>query len=159
MTTTNDSTLFDAYLPVYDVIPEDWESAKPFLVEVLKKISETTNRREIGWLLDEELLTGKSFIPAVPNSTGEQAPFREVLRKVIDLGSLIAGANPGVNHGILFNARFTLIDMWVSGTNSSTLTARVINGNDVLMTATQIIVTSPQIFDRAFCFIEYIQEI
>jgi hypothetical protein len=49
--------------------------------------------------------------------------------------------------------------MWVAGTNSGTLTARVINGIDVLMTTTQIIVTSPQIFDRAFCFIEYIQEI
>jgi len=155
----NDSTFFDSYLPVYDAVPENWEEAKPFFVEVLKKISEVTNRREIGWLLDEEVLTGKAFIPATVNNTGEQDPYRQVLRKVIDLGALIVGANPGVNHGIEFNVRFTLIDMWVSGTNSSTLTARVLNGNDVLMTSTQIIVTSPQIFDRAFCFIEYTQEI
>jgi hypothetical protein len=155
----NDSTFFDSYLPVYDAVPETWEEAKPFFVEVLKKISEVTNRREIGWLLDEEVLTGKAFIPAVPNPTGEQAPYRQVLRKVIDLGALVAGVNPGVAHGILFDFRFTLIDMWVAGTNSGTLTARVINGNDVLMTATQIIVTSPQIFDRAFCFIEYCQEV
>lgn len=155
----NDSTYFDAYLPVYDVVPESWEEAKPFFVEVLKKISEVTNRREIGWLLDEEVLTGKAFIPAAVNNTGAQAPFRQVLRKVIDLGALIAGANPGVNHGIVFDMRFTLIDMWVAGTNSTTLTARVINGNDVLMNATQIVVTSPQIFDRAYCFIEFTQEI
>jgi len=155
----NDSTFFDSYLPVYDAVPENWEEAKPFFVEVLKKISEVTNRREIGWLLDEEVLTGKAFIPAAVNNTGEQDPYRQVLRKVIDLGALIVGVNPGVNHGIEFNVRFTLIDMWVSGTNSSTLTARVLNGNDVLMTSTQIIVTSPQIFDRAFCFIEYTQEI
>ncbi len=155
----NDSTFFDSYLPVYDAVPESWEEAKPFLVEVLKKISEVTNRREIGWLLDEEVLTGKAFIPATINNTGEQAPYRQVLRKVVDLGALIVGVNPGVNHGIVFDMRFTLIDMWVAGTNSGTLTARVINGNDVLMTATQIIVTSPQIFNRAFCFIEYIQEI
>ncbi len=155
----NDSTFFDSYLPIYDAVPETWEEAKPFFVEVLKKISEVTNRREIGWLLDEELLTGKAFIPAATTNSGEQSPFRQVLRKVVDLGALVAGVNPGVNHGILFNFRFTLIDMWVAGTNSGTLTARVINGNDVLMNATQIVVTSPQIFDRAFCFIEYIQEI
>lgn len=155
----NDSTFFDAYLPLYDAVPETWEDAKPFLLEALKRISDVVNRREIGWLLDEETLTGKAFIPAVATTSGEMSPFRQVLRKVIDLGALAAGANPGVPHGILFDARFTLIDLWVAGTEVGTLTARVISGNDVVMDVTDIIVTSPQAFDRAFAFIEYIQEI
>lgn len=149
---------FESYLPVYDAVPEKWEEARPFLVEHLKKISNAVNLREIGWLLDEELLAGKQFIPSA-NLTGTSQQYRTVLRKVIDLGALVAGANAGVAHGITFDANFTLIDLWVSGTNSGTLTARTISGNDVLMTATQIVVTSPQAFNRAFAFIEYIQEL
>lgn len=154
-----DSTEFDSFIPVYDAVPENWEEAKPFLVEVLKKISNAINIREIGWLLDEQLLSGKAFIPAATVPGNNPGEYRQVLRKVIDLGALIAGANPGVNHGITFDINFTLIDLWVSGTNSITFTARNISGNDVLMNSLQIVVTSPQVFDRAFAFVEYIQEL
>ncbi len=136
---------FESYVPVYDAIPDQWENARPFVVEQLKKISNAINVREIGFLLDEELLSGKQFIPAaVPAG---------------DVSPLVAGLNAGVVHGITFDNRFTLIDLWVAGTNSGTLTARVINGNDVIMNAATIVITSPQAFDRAFAFIEYIQEI
>lgn len=151
---------FESFVPVYDAVPEKWEDARPFLVETLKKVSNAVNIRTIGWLLDEELLSGQAFIP-VPVPAGDATPpqFRSVLRKVIDLGALAAGANAGVAHGITFDNRFTLIDLWVSGTNSGTLTARAISGNDVLMDAADIVVTSPQAFDRAYCVCEYIQEI
>ena len=151
---------FESFVPVYDAVPEKWEDARPFLVETLKKVSNAVNIRTIGWLLDEELLSGQAFIP-VPVPAGDATPpqFRSVLRKVIDLGALAAGANAGVPHGITFDNRFTLIDLWVSGTNSGTLTARAISGNDVLMDAVDIVVTSPQAFDRAYCVCEYIQEI
>ena len=151
---------FESYLPVYDEVPQKWEDAHPFLVEVLKKISNAVNLQEIGWYLDEELLSGKAFIPVeLPPGDATPQQFRQVLRKVIDLGPLIAGVNSGVDHRIVFDVNFTLIDLWVAGTNSGTLTAREISGNDVLMTATQFIITSPQVFDRAFAFCEYIQEL
>ncbi len=156
MTIPNDQT-FEAYVPVYDTVPEKWEEGRQFLVEHLKKISNAVNIRSIGWLLDEELLAGKQFIPSPDPAKSQQ--FRSVLRKVINLGALVAGANPGVAHGILFDVNFTLIDLWVAGTNSATFTARRITGNDVLMNATTIVVTSPQAFDRAYAFIEYIQEL
>jgi len=161
MTTPPVSQQLEAYVPVYDTVPEKWEEGREFLIEHLKKISNAVNIRAIGWLLDEELLAGKQFIPSAVNTTGEDPSqqFRSVLRKVVDLGALIAGVNPGVNHGITFDVNFTLIDLWVAGTNSTTFTARDISGNDVLMTQTQIVVTSPQIFDRAFAFIEYILEV
>ncbi len=155
----NDSTFFDSYLPVYDSIPETWEEAKPFLVEVLKKISNAANARTIGFLLDEELLSGQAFIPGATIPGNNPGEFRQVLRKVVDVSPLVAGLNAGIPHGINFDANFTLIDLWVAGTNSGTLTARVINGNDVLMDATNLVITSPQAFDRAFAFIEYIQEV
>ena len=156
MTTSQE---FESYVPVYDTVPNQWEEAQPFLVETLKKISNAVNIRTIGWYLDEELLSGNSFIPGVTAPGNNPGVFRSILRKVIDVSPLVAGINPGVNHGIVFDSNFTLIDLWVSGTNSVTLTARRITGNDVIMNATQIVITSPQAFDRAFAFVEYIQEI
>lgn len=153
------SQVFESYVPVYDTVPEKWEEAREFLVEHLKKISNAVNVREIGFLLDEELLSGKSFIPGVTIPGNNPSNFRSVLRKVVDVSPLIVGVNAGVPHGITFDANFTLIDLWVAGTNSSTFTARVISGNDVIMDAMNIVITSPQAFDRAFAFIEYIQEL
>ena len=157
--TSNTSQDFESYVPVYDTVPEKWEEARQFLVEHLKKISNAVNIREIGWLLDEELLSGKSFIPAaVPMGDASPQQFRSVLRKVVDCGALAAGAN-SVAHGILFDARFTLISLYVAGTNTSTFQARVISGNDVVMGALNLTITSPAAFNRAYAFIEYIQEV
>jgi hypothetical protein len=115
--------------------------------------------RTIGWLLDEELLSGQAFIPGVTIPGNNPGQFRQVLRKVIDVGPLLAGVNPPVAHGITFDANFTLIDLWVAGTNATTLTARNISANDVLMTSTDIEITSPQAFERAYAFVEYSQEL
>lgn len=155
----NNSQIFESYVPVYNAIPEKWDEARVFIVEQLKKITNSLNVKEIGFLLDEELLSGKSFIPGVTIAGNNPGQFRQVLRKVINVGPLAAGLNAGVSHGITFDANFTLIDIWVAGTNSSTFTATNINPNDVLMNATQIVITSPQAFDRAFCVVEYLQEL
>lgn len=156
--TSQTSQEFESYVPVYDAVPDKWEDARPFIVENLKKMSNAINIRTIGWLLDEELLSGQAFIPGV-NVSGTTQQYRQVLRKVIDVGPLIAGVNPGKPHGIVFDINFTLIDLWVSGTNSGTLTARTISGDNVVMDATNLVITSPQAFDRAFAFVEYLQEL
>jgi hypothetical protein len=163
MVLEQDSQEFESFVPVYDSVPEKWEDARQFFVEHLKKISNAVNAREIGWLLDEELLSGKQFIPVASmsgtNSSNSQQ-FRSVLRKVIDLGSLLVGVNPGVAHGIVFDVNFTLIDLWVSATNSTTFIAVTMSDpQNLTMTATTINVTSTGAFDRAFAIVEYIQEI
>ncbi len=152
------SQQFETYVPVYDVVPDNWDEARPFLVEILKKITNSLNTKEVGFFLDEELLSGKAFIPGITIPGNNPGEFRQILRKVIDVSPLVAGAN-AYNHGITFDVNFTLIDLWVSGTNSGTLTARRITGNDVIMNATQLLITSPQAFNRAFAFVEYIQEL
>ncbi len=155
----NDSTFFDSYLPVYDAIPESWEEAKPFLVETLKRISNSVNVKEIGFFLDEELLSGKAFIPGVTIPGNNPGIFRSVLRKVIDMGPIVPGIN-SVPHGILFDVNFTLIQMWVSATNSTTFIATTFSNEDTLtMDATNINLTSAGAYNRAFAFIEYIQEL
>jgi len=83
----------ESFVPVYDAVPEKWEDAREFLVEHLKKISNAVNAREICWFLDEELLSGKLFIPSASNPTGEQQQFRSVLRIVVNVSPLVAGAN------------------------------------------------------------------
>ncbi len=61
MTTPNDQ-FFESYLPVYDTVPKEWEDARVIFVEYFKKISNAVNAREIGFFLDEEVLSGKSFV-------------------------------------------------------------------------------------------------
>src|SRR5882757_3767738 len=104
------SQQFESYVPVYDVVPEKWEEARPAIVEQLKKITNAVNSREIGWYIDEEVLTGKSFIPGVNNLTGGTSQqFRQVLRKEIDFGPLPNTGVKSVPHGITVDANFTLV--------------------------------------------------
>lgn len=156
-----DSQILESYVPVYDAAPDKWEDARPFIVEQLKRLANAINVREIGFFLDDQLLSGKSFIPSASQlaQSGNSQQFRAILRKVVDVGPLVAGLNAGVVHDIVFDGNFTLIDLWVAGTNSTTFTARNISGNDVIMNATTIVITSPQAFDRAFAVCEYIQEL
>jgi hypothetical protein len=154
-----DSQNFDSFVPVYDAVPETWEEGRQFLVEHLKKISNAVNIREIGWLLDEEYLSGQQFIPGL-NNTGESQQFRSVLRKVIDCSPIVIGANTFA-HNIVFDANFTLMQLYAAGTNSGTLFAMPIpNGATTMdMDATNINITSTQAFDRCFAVVSYIQEL
>jgi hypothetical protein len=155
-----DSQVFESYVPVYDAVPEKWEDARQFLVEHLKKISNAVNIREIGWYLDEELLSGKQFIPsnAMALVQGTAPLSRTILRKVVDCSPLVAGAN-NFAHDIVFDSNFTLIDLWVAATDSVALIAQVITDSNVTLDNMDINITSPGAFDRAFCVVEYIQEV
>jgi hypothetical protein len=154
----NSSQDFESYVPVYDVIPDKWEDARAFIVEQLRKITNAVNIREIGWFLDEELLSGKAFIPGT-NTGGTSQQYRSVLRKVIDLGPLIAGVNPPIAHGVTFDANLTSIDSWVEATNSTTLVAVTLVNPEMVINGPVVNITSPGAFDRAFLIWEYTQEL
>lgn len=151
--TYNSSQKFESFVPVYDAIPEKWEDARDFTVEMFRKVSNAINVREIAFYLEEELLSGGQFVP----STTSQGEFRSIFRKVIPCNPLIVGAN-SFAHGITFNANFTLVDLWVSATNSTTFNATTFVGTEVNMNATNINITSPAAYDRAWAFVEYILE-
>lgn len=153
--TYDSSQIYESYLPVYDTVPEKWEQARPFLVEILKKISLASNSREIGFFLEEQNLTGKSFIPSV-NSPQE---FRSIFRMTLNLGALNAGLNI-FPHNINFDNNFTLFDLWVSATDSVAFNAITMSDPvNVTMDATNINVTSPAAFDRSLAVIEYLLEV
>jgi hypothetical protein len=107
------SEIYDSYVPVYDVVPEEWEDARGFLVERLREITNAVNIREIGWFLDVELLSGKTLFPGV-NTQGNASPQqnRQILRKVIDFGPLPNSAVKSVPHGIVVDDNFTLITLY-----------------------------------------------
>jgi hypothetical protein len=161
MTFSQDQDL-ESYVPVYDAIPEDWEDAKPFIVEQFKRIANAVNIREIGWFLDEQLLSGKAFIPGseAPNDVGSSQVFRTILRKVIAFPDLTIGANTQP-HGITVDANFTLTQLYAAATNATALTGEPIpNGIDTITyDATNIIITVAAAYDRCYATIEFIQEL
>src|SRR5271156_990321 len=93
--TPSDSQQLESYVPVYDVAPEQWEEARPFIVEQLKRLANAITVREIGFFLDQELLSGKSFIPGGNEvlDGGSSQQFRTILRKVIVFPGLTVGVN------------------------------------------------------------------
>ena len=158
----SDSQQLESYVPVYDVAPETWDLARPFVVEQLKRLANAINVREIGFFLDQELLSGKSFIPGINIETGggSSQQFRTILRKVIEFPGLV----PGVNiqpHGILVDGNFSLIQLFGAATNSTAMTGEPLpNGADtVSYDATNIIVTVAQSYTRCWVTIEFIQEL
>lgn len=158
-----DSQQFESYVPVYDVIPEKWEEAREFLVETLKKISNGINAREIGFFLDEELLSGKQFIPTpamVSQNSGNSQQLRTILRKVIDCSPLVIGLNTFA-HGVTVDVNFTLLQMYAAATDSMAFTGEPIpNGADIITyDATNIYITVAAAYDRCYAVMEYCQEI
>lgn len=157
-----DSQTLESYVPVYDAIPDKWEDARAFVVEQFKKISNAVNVREIGYFLDEELLSGKSFIPGTNDilEAGSSQRFRTILRKVIVFPGLVAGVNTQP-HGIFIDANFTLIQLFGSATDAIALTGEPIpNGADTISyTATDIVITVAGAYTRGLAVIEYIQEL
>lgn len=161
---------FESYVPVYDTVPDEWEDAREFLVEHLKKISNAVNVREIGWFLEEELLSGKAFIPGNTVS-GNPQQFRSVMRKVIDFGALPAAGTKSVPHGINVDANFTLVQLFSSATDPVAFISfpqpyadpiALVNAVALTMDATNVNITvgtNRSNFTRCFVVIEYILEL
>lgn len=168
-----DSQEFESYVPVYDVIPEQWDQARPMLVELLKKITNALNVREIGWYLDEEILTGKAFIPGIDNliNGSTSQVFRQVFRKVIDFGALPNAGTKSIPHGIVFDNNFTLTYLGAYATDPINFVAVPIpyvdpgtlaNSIALTMDSTNINITTVinySSFTRCFITVEYMQEI
>lgn len=154
MTTPPQAELLDSFVPVYDVLPEDWDEARQFLVEQLKKMSNAINIREIGWFLDQELLSGQQFFPG----TVDNQNFRSILRIVVDFSPLAIGIT-SLPHGVTVDANFSLIDLWGSATNATAMTGNPINQPNITYDATNINITSANAYTRAYAVMLYIQEL
>lgn len=162
MTLSVDSQNLESFVPAYDVAPQTWEEGRAFIVEQLKQLANAVNVREIGFFLDQELLSGKSFIPGINNMVdgGSSQVFRTILRKVITFPGLTIGVNTQP-HGLMVDANFSLIQLFGAATNAVAFTGEPIpNGADTISyDATNIIITVAAAYTRAWAVIEYIQEL
>jgi hypothetical protein len=160
MTTSLDSQNFDSFVPVYDVIPEEWEESRPVIVEQLKKLSNAINIRQIGWYLDVELLSGGLFVPSGTDDYETQPQYRAIFRKVIVFGPIVTGSN-SMPHGIVFDDNFSLIDLWASATENATPPFKAVtfsNSDTINMDDMNINITSDQDYNICYAFVEYILE-
>jgi len=158
MTLGMDSTQLESFVPVYDTVPEQWEQARPFLVEQLKKLANAVNAREIGFFLDEELLSGKAFIPGATLPGNNPGQFRQILRIVVIFGAVTAGATSRA-HGVMVDANFTLIQLWACAFNSTSLVGTTFGNSDTIsMDVTDINIVSNGTYDKVYAFMEYVQE-
>ena len=142
---TTDSSNFDTFVPVYSTTPEKPEDLRNFTTEQLRIHATGINFREIGWMIDREVITGKNFIPGTSSSSNQA--FRTVFRKVVDFGALPDTTTKAVAHGITNDINFTLIDSWASATDpvafkditfgfGGTVVYLIIDGPDVKITTT-----------------------
>ncbi len=157
---SSDNQQLESFLPVYDEVPEKLDDLRAFLVEQLKKISLAVNIREIGWFLDEELLSGKAFIPASTAQTdlSTSQVFRTILRKVIVFPGLVPGVNI-MAHNIVNDPNYEQIALWACATNSTALDNTVFGNSDTIrVTGPNVIITSDGTYDRCKAYLEYIQE-
>ncbi len=157
---SSDNQRLESYVPVYDSIPEKWEDGRAFIVEQLKRISNAVNIREIGWFLDEEVLSGKAFIPGLNNVSGggSSQQFRTILRKVIDIGPITAGTITKP-HEITNDSNYEQIALWACATNSTTFTSTVFgNSTTIRVIGPNIQIISDGTYDRCKAYLEYIQE-
>lgn len=172
MTLGLDSQQLESYVPVYDAAPEDPKELRAFIVEQFKKQANAINAREIGFFLDQELLSGKAFIPGVniASDGGSSQQFRTVLRKVIDFGALPNATVKSVPHGITFDANFTLVQMYAAATDPTNLVAFPIpyagagaaDGVALYMDATNVYIvtqTNRSTYIRCYVVIEFLQEL
>ena len=161
---TVDATTFDSFVPVYSASPGKPEELRNFTTEQLRIHATGINVREIGWMLNQQTITGKNFIPGVNAPTLQS--YRTVFRKVIDFGTLPNNTTKSVAHGITFDSNFTLVDMWASATDPTGFTAITFSfGGTVVylnMDATNVnIITTANYsnYTRSFVVIEYLLEV
>jgi len=164
---TSSNQQLQSYLPLYDTVPQGWQEARQKIVEDLRLISDAVNAREIGWYIQDQVITGKQCFSTVSasglNDLGRSNVYRTIFRKVIDFGALPNTAVKTVPHGILFNANFTLIHLYASATDPVGFTAFTLPGanSSIEMDATKIIVTTTSNlsnYTRCIVVIEYLLE-
>lgn len=169
----SDAQQLESFVPVFDAIPDKWDDARPFLVEQLKRISNAINIREIGWFIDEELLSGKAFIPGIYNvdNVSTSQIFRQGLRKVIDFGALPAAGTKSVPHGISFTDNMTVTQLYAAATDPIGLVGipipfsdptALINSVKLDIDVTNVNITvgiDRSAYTRCFVTIEYLQEL
>lgn len=158
----------ESFVPAYGTIPEKWEDAQVYLSEQIKRLSQAVNVREIGWMLDQQLLNGQQFIPSTAGPSN--GIYRSVFRIVVDCGALPNASTKTVAHGLTVDANFTLVHLYGAATKASAAFASLplpyssptLNENiKINLDTTNINITTAidySMYTKTFTTIEYLLE-
>jgi len=101
-----------SYLPTDIILPDDPEELRRILDDLLKKMTDAVNDKEIAHYNTVELLSGQKWF-----TSGNPQKFRNGYRKVIDFGALPNSATKSVAHGITFDANTTFTRIYGTATD------------------------------------------
>lgn len=94
---------YGSFLPNNVILSDDPQSSKEQLIDYIQRVSDVTNKKEIGAYLLNELQNGQFFFKA-----DDTQNFRYVFRKVFNVTTTIAaGATHTFSHGISQISAFT----------------------------------------------------
>lgn len=162
------------FIPESYIFPEDNDEEYDVkLRQYLNNISSAVNTKDSGLYTDEEVVTGKQFLPLFSTDTSTSLNYRNVFRKVIDFGALPNAGTKTVSHGITTTQDFSIIRLYGVATapGVSTLLNSVpipyvnvgtpTNGVELSMDATNIVMKTTTatfiIYIRSFVVVEYIK--
>lgn len=148
---------FDAFLPVDPDIPDDWESARNDITQNFKQTANVLNTMQIGYYLDLETETGKKYIPS-SGTSGSSTEYRQIFRKVVETGALVAATPKSVAHGIPFNSNYTFIAIYGAATNYTTFAGKPLSNNNLDVDGTNVTVTAAANWDTSVVVLEYLKE-
>lgn len=107
--------------------PINTEEHEVVLRQTLNKMAIAINTKDNGLYNNEEVLTGKQFLPTFSTQTASNVNFRDVFRMVVDFGALPNAATKSVPHGIVTTQdyRFILIYATANQPGATTITSAI----------------------------------
>jgi hypothetical protein len=122
------------------------------LYQNLNVMSLVLNQKDTGYYVDQEYVNGQQFFPDPKlnlNSSAEPI-YRQVFRKVINLGALPNATTKTIPHNIIIQSNYTLTRLYGAATNTSAtsliplpFSSPTLNQNIQLeLTDTNIIITT-----------------
>jgi len=156
-----------SYIPTDVILPTEPEELRRVLDDILKKIIDATNDKDIGYYNDVEGVNGQKFF-----TPGDPLTFRNVYRKVVDCGALPNAGTTLTAHGITTNAntRFTRVYGCATNPGGAAIngviplpyvsTAALANGVNLFVNATNVSLTTGvdySAYTTTFVVLEYVQ--
>lgn len=116
------------FIPETHIFPsDDFPQYDVKLRQYLNRIASSVNRKDSGLYTDEEVVTGQQFIPIFDSDKTRNLTYRDVYRKVIDIGALPDSTTKSVPHGISTTENFSIVKFYGAATDPgvSTLTRAI----------------------------------
>lgn len=165
---------YNNFIPQSYIFPEeDPQEYDVKLRQILSNMATAVNTKDSGLYTDEEVITGQQFLPTYSTTTASNQNYRDVFRKVIDIGALPNAGTKNVAHNITTTQNYSIVKIYGAATDPgvSTITSAIpipyvnvgtpADGVQLSMNATNISITTTTAnytgYTRCFVIVEYIK--